>query len=134
LVLRQEDARSQYVLWGWTRLLPGVQMPRTADPTIGSPVLPPDAEGFVGSPAEVAAWYAEILSEGQDAEQADLFTEDVASQAIIDARTAFAEAVDEAGGELTEKYTPGEDEVFAFGTADGGALVIAGLRTTTAVT
>ena len=71
LVLTQEDARSQYKLWFWTSLLPGVQTPSTAHPEAGSPQLAPDAvdlgrafadAGYTGwvRPAQEGEWSAPL--------------------------------------------------------------------------
>lgn len=64
LVLRQESPRSGYALWGWVRLLPGVQMPATASPEAGSEPVPADATTLVATPADVVTQYADVLGNG----------------------------------------------------------------------
>ena len=48
LVMQQTAPREPYRLWGWGRMGAGVQMPATAAPETGSPVLAPDATGLAG--------------------------------------------------------------------------------------
>src|SRR5690606_13959778 len=102
LVLRQEEPRAQYVLWGWARLLPGASMPPTADPSVGSAVLAPDAPDLLVTPGDVIAQYADVLANGDASEYAQSFEPDATREAITTTRESFRTAVENAGGSLTE--------------------------------
>jgi hypothetical protein len=130
LVLRQESAREPYRLWGWARLGPGVQMPATADPTGGSAVLPSDSTDLLVPPAEVLAQYADVLANGDASAFAATYPLDFFRQTIEAARTNMQAAVAPVGT-VAETYVPRPEEIVALGTADGGALVVGGLDTTT---
>lgn len=121
-VLRQEDARSQYKLWGWAELFPGVEMPPTATPDTGSPEVPADAEGLVLSPEQTVAAFAERLG-NPDAENADLFTEDPFTESYRN-RVAEWNTLIEAAGEASASAAPGPHGVAALATVDGGAVVV----------
>jgi hypothetical protein len=127
LVLRQESPRSAYTLWGWARLLPGSQMPPTASPLTGSAPLPPDTAGLVAAPVDVVAQYADVLTNGAASAFAASFASPDAYLAQVELlRSQYATAT-QGSGTLTQTYAPVPDQVFALATADGGALVAAGL-------
>ncbi|WP_309135521.1 hypothetical protein [Cellulomonas sp.] len=135
LVLRQESAREPYKLWGWARLLQNVQMPPTAAPEEGSPELPPDAEGLLVPPGEVGARYADVLTHGDGSEHAASFAPDSFRSTVQETRSALASSLQGAGaGALTETYVPAAEPVVTLGTADGGALVVTEMTTTSTVT
>lgn len=137
LTLVQDDPRSPYRLWGWARLLPGTKMPRTADPVAGSKPLPPDAPGLVLTPEEVVAQYAEVLAQGDVSTFAPSFAPDVFHKQIDTTLAATKTGLMQGLGTaatVTETYQPRPGELYSFSTLDGGALVIAGMTTTTSLT
>lgn len=127
LVLRQESPRAAYTLWGWARLLPGAQMPAMATPAVGSPPLPADAPGLVATPADVAAQYADVLTNGDASAFVGAFATPDPFRAQVEAGRARNRQNESQGGTYTEAYTSVPDQVFAHGTADGGALVVASI-------
>lgn len=130
LVLRQESPRAPYTLWGWTRLLPGAQMPAMATPAIGSPPLAADAPGLVATPADVVTQYADVLANGAaSAFAAGFATPDPFREQIEFGRGQYQAAVANGAGTFTQTYAAVPDQVVAFATADGGALVVAGMTT-----
>jgi len=134
LVLVQEEPRAPYRLWAWSRLLPDRMVPRTFVPEVGSVPVAPDAEGFVLSPAELGEAYAELLDDGEKAEHAKLFGEDVLQERIALVREQYEKIAEQAGGKFTEKYTPQTEQTLAVSTADGGAIVVVPMTTTTRIT
>jgi hypothetical protein len=133
LVLRQESPRAAYTLWGWARLLPGVQMPPTATPAVGSATLPADAPGLVVTPTDVVAQYADVLANGAASAFAATFaTPDPFLARIEEGRARYVAAA-EGSGTFTQTYAPVPDQVFALATADGGALVVAGMTTSSSL-
>ncbi|GAA2727251.1 hypothetical protein [Cellulomonas aerilata] len=130
LVLRQDTPRAAYTLWGWARLLPGAQMPPTATPAVGSAPLAADEPGLVATPTDVVAQYADVLSNGDaSAFAAGFAAPDPYRQQIEAGRARYQGVVAEGTGTFTETYAPVPDQLFAHATADGGALVVAGMTT-----
>jgi len=132
LTLVQESPRAQYRLWSWVRLFPGVSMPATTEPGIGSPPVAPDAEDLAVAPTEVVNQYVDLLTNRDQSPYAAAFTADPLRQGIAQTRDAFVGVVG-ANGSLTETYQPDAAGVQAIGTADGGAIVVATIRTVTTI-
>lgn len=128
LALEQASPRDPYRLWGWGRMLPGVKMPATAAPDVGSPVLAPDATGLLVTPAQALTQYADVLAKGDASAYADTFEPDEFRTAVEQARAATAAAV-KAAGAAHETYTAADAPLVALGTADGGAIVVGSLTT-----
>ncbi|WP_307720314.1 hypothetical protein, partial [Cellulomonas algicola] len=133
LVLQQAAPREQYKLWGWARMAPGVSMPATAEPSTGSAVLAPDAQGLVVTPADALAQYADVLANGAGSAYAATFAPDPFRAAIEAARAAMVAGVESAAS-ATETYTPDAAPVVALATADGGAIVVGQMTTVSTVT
>lgn len=133
LTLVQTAPREPYRLWSWVRLFPGVQMPATAQPTVGSAPLPVDTDALAVAPAEVVARYVDVLTSGDASVHAAGFTADPLRAAIVAQRDGWAAAVT-GNGTLTETYQALPDGPYAIATADGGAIVVGAIQTTTAIT
>lgn len=134
LVLTQDAPREPYRLWAWSRLLPDRQVPRTFVPEVGSVPVELDAEGLVTSPGEVAELYADVLDKGADSAHAKLFGDDVFRERIELVRTQYEKIAKQAGGKFTELYEPAVEDAVAVSTADGGAIVVVPMTTTTKLT
>lgn len=131
LVFQQADARSQYTLWGWVRLLPGVKMPATAAPTIGSQPLAADATGLVATPNDVVAHYADVLLNGDaSAFAAEFAAPDTYRQGIASGREPYAQIANQTKGTFSETYAPVPEQTLVLATADGGALAVSAMTTT----
>ena len=130
LVLQQAAPRSQYLLWGWARLLPGVKMPATAAPAVGSAPLADNATGLVASPKDVVARYSDVLTNGNLSTYAASFASPDSYRARIEtAKGPLIAVASSVGGTFTQSYAPVAGQTFALATADGGALVVAGMST-----
>lgn len=130
LVLRQESPREPYRLWGWARLGPGVQMPATAEPEIGSPTVAPDSTALLVPPQSVLPQYADVLANGDASAYAAMHPQDFFRQTIEAARANMQAAVAPVGT-VAETYVPKADPPVALATADGGAIVVGAIDTTT---
>lgn len=128
LVLQQATARDPYRLWGWARLFPGVSMPATASPGVGSPVLAADASGLLLRPDQVLPAYADVLSNGDASASASQFVADPFRSSVVSAREQLAANVKDVGN-AAETYTPDPAPLTVIGTVDGGALVVGKLTT-----
>ena len=123
LVLRQDDPRAQFKLWGWSRLLPGAQMPATARPEIGSPVVAPDSDALLVSPQDAISQYADVLTKGTKSTYDDDFAKNASRTEINDVRKRNEKAV-KGSGTYEETYTAQDEPVVSLGTIDGGAIVV----------
>lgn len=132
LVLEQATARDPYRLWGWARLFPGVSMPATATPGVGSPVLAADAGGLLVRPDQVLPAYADVLSNGDASASAAQFAPDPFRTSVATARQTLADNVKDVGS-AAETYTPDPAPLTVVGTVDGGALVIGKVTTVSTV-
>ncbi|MPV50308.1 MULTISPECIES: hypothetical protein [unclassified Pseudactinotalea] len=128
LVLTQQEPRDDYSMVGWVRLLPGVSTPTVAASEIGVDPVAPDDPGLLIAPDEVAAAYAETVEKGDKADSADLFADDIYRTALRDEVKAQQKSL-EVAGTVKNKVTA-QDGVAALATADGGAIVYAGLTST----
>lgn len=128
LTLVQDNPRAPYRMWSWVRLFPGVQMPATTQPEIGSTEV---AELSV-PPGEVLERYVDLLTEEDDSEYVEGFVEDPLRSGIAATREAFSDLVGD-NGTLAETYQA-LDDVHAVATADGGAIVVGVVRTVTTIT
>lgn len=133
LTLVQDAPREQYRLWSWARLFPGVEMPATAQPEVGSAPLAVDADSLAVAPADVVAQYVDVLTQGAASPYAATFGTDPLRTGIEGTRAAFAGVVG-TNGTLAETYAPLETGPYAIATADGGAIVVGGFRTLTTIT
>jgi hypothetical protein len=133
LVMQQGAPREPYRLWGWGRMGAAVQMPATAAPETGSPVLAPDATGLLMTPTEALQQYADVLANGDASAFAASFAPDTFRSSIEAARAATAAGV-QAAGTATETYTPEAAPAVTLGTVDGGAIVVGQLTTVSTVT
>lgn len=130
LVLQQATPRGQYTLWGWVRLLPGIKMPATAAPTVGSQPLAADATGLVATPNDVVAHYADVLLNGDASAFIAEFAEpDTYRQGVASGREPYAAIATQTKGTFSETYTPVPDQTFVLATADGGALAVSAMTT-----
>ncbi|WP_337061628.1 hypothetical protein [Kineococcus sp. G2] len=129
VVLRSPSAREPYRVWGTPSLLPGASLPTTGAPADGAAVVAPDEDtNLPMSPRAVAERYADVLLHGDGSEFADLFTADAYRSSVVSSAQEQARALEAAGGSLTQERTLLDDSVVAVRTRDGGALVVAGYR------
>ncbi|NTW41999.1 MAG: hypothetical protein HGA44_19325 [Cellulomonadaceae bacterium] len=133
LTLVQDSPRAQYRLWSWARLFPGVQVPATAKPTIGSPQVAVDSTALVATPTDVLAQYVDVLTSRDASPFAALFAADPLRTAIAAQRDGWAAAVTDKGT-LAETYQALPDGLWSMGTADGGAIVVGSIQTVTTMT
>jgi hypothetical protein len=125
----QAEAREQYKLWGWVRLLPGVTMPQFAEADLGSAAVAPDDESLKETPETVIKQYASVLTVDKDSKYAGNFADDDLRQFFRDYGKLQVDAInkEECKGAFEVAYEPTKDPVKAVRTADGGALVMAAM-------
>lgn len=128
LVLRQDNARDDYTMWGFALQVPGTRSPVINNEQTGNAPVPPDAEGLRLTPQDAAALYLNILTNGQGVDTAGHFADDAFRQQQHESVWATRAQLDEgvAPGEVAtirETFSPVEGEYAGFATADGGAIV-----------
>jgi hypothetical protein len=133
LVLEQKDPRDPYMLWGWTRLLASVEMPAMADPAIGSTPLAPDAKSLLVAPQDVIAEYVDVLTHGDASPSATAFAPDEYRAGLASSLALLQQGLKQVGT-VADAYTVAPNQLIAMSTADGGALVVAGISTVTTAT
>lgn len=134
LTLVQNSPREQFQMWSWVRLFPGVQMPATTQPEVGSATVPLDADTVAVPPAEVMVRYLDVLTNGEASPHAASFVADDPLRAqMAGVRTGYSSLLTDKGS-LTETYQGIESGPYTIATADGGAIVVAGLQTVTSIT
>ncbi|GEL95577.1 hypothetical protein [Cellulomonas composti] len=132
LVLRQDEPRAPYRMWGWARLLPGTQMPPTAPADEGSEVLEPDDDSLSVAPQDVLPQFADLLAKGDGSMYKETFAESAYQTEIEDLRTQASAGIGTAGS-AASTYTPSGDES-ALRTVDGGAIVVGDLTVVSTIT
>jgi hypothetical protein len=132
LILRQDEPRAPYRMWGWSRLMPGAQMPATAPAEDGSPAVPGDDDStLLFSPDDALKMFVSTLKSGDDSEFADDFTASPYQDEITDLHEQAEDSIGEAG-EATESYSPPVLGT-ALQTIDGGAVVAGAFTTTSTI-
>lgn len=131
--LQQADARAPYATWGWALQHGGVDMPKVAAAETGSGAVAPDASDLLLAPADALALYAAVLSNGDGADPEDKVAPDPFQQlmhgGIQEERAKLnANVPPDSLATVHEDYAVFPDEMAALRTADGGAIVIASMR------
>ncbi|WP_432499238.1 hypothetical protein [Kineococcus gypseus] len=129
VVLRSAGAREPYRVWGTPSLLPGASLPTTGAPADGAAVVAPDeGTNLPMTPQQVAEGYADVLLRGDASEDAAGFAPDAYRDGVLASVQQQTRALEASGGSLTQERTLLPDPVLAVRTRDGGALVVAGYR------
>ncbi|MCL2802396.1 MAG: hypothetical protein FWD29_00355 [Micrococcales bacterium] len=131
--LTQGEARANYKMVAWARMLPGSELPAAAQATVGSPVVKSDeATGLKMSPAAALASYAKAKDDpaGEEAANFNTALEDDKAKdtdpvrALWTAtRKAYADAAGQMSGAVKVLSQPVDGSIMALRTADSGALV-----------
>ena len=132
LTLVQESPRAPYALVDWARLFPGVAMPPTAQPGVGSAPVDADSSALSVRPEDVLAHYVDLLTNGAASPFAAAFTADPLRDRIAQQRAGWTTAVGDRGS-VAETYEVLDGGPFSMATADGGAIVVGSLRTVTTI-
>ncbi|MEW1956189.1 hypothetical protein [Kineococcus sp. NPDC059986] len=126
VVLRTDSARDPYTVWATPTLLPGASLPTLAAPADGVAVVAPDeSTNLPASPADLAARYGDVLTNGATSRYSDQFGADAYRSGVESATAAETASLQAAGGTFTQERTVLPDGVLAVRTRDGGALVVA---------
>lgn len=122
LVLRQDDPRADYKLWGWARLMPGSQMPPTATAEVGSEPLPADDTSLLLTPTDALTQFMDVAANGSASQYAASFAASPLVQEMADLRAEARSGIGTAGTAATS-YVMDPAPATALRTVDGGAIV-----------
>ncbi|TFC23700.1 hypothetical protein [Cryobacterium glucosi] len=134
VVLRQESARASYLVEYAVQLEPSAKIPDLAPATIGAPIIAPDSKLMLLPPDQVAAAYADILSNGEASPSLALFDATGDSfRTQIDANKADKKAKlpTTASIEFGAKASTGP--TIALATNDSGSIVAVSIEETETV-
>lgn len=131
MLLTQAGPREGYKLSAYAPMLPTATLPLAEPLRVGVP-LPDLAEAgeLMMSPADAAAAYADLLSKGTASEFAASFAEDSFRTQVVTSQDAERAALTvTCAGCFTyaASHAVRPEQVWAFGTQDGGALVMAAM-------
>ncbi|WP_235984912.1 hypothetical protein [Actinomyces trachealis] len=126
LALTQEDARSDYQLWGWVQVFGGATFPKTATAASGSKQITADDASLAATPQAVLDAYVDALNNPQGTNGTAFADDQLRQQVARDRATDVS-----AAGEVTVQAAAGSDGFQGLATSDGGAVVITTLTVTT---
>ncbi len=131
MLLTQADVRAPYMLTAYTEMSGGTTLPLTAPIRDGVAVRAgEDSEGLALSPVEAVQGYADVLTKGSASPSAATFAESAFTQDMIkvqdDARKVLTVDCEGCFG-YEATHSPQADQLWAFSTQDGGALVMAAM-------
>ncbi|HXH35334.1 MAG TPA: hypothetical protein VNJ54_13145 [Plantibacter sp.] len=124
LVMTQEDPRSNYQVVYAEKLLEGARLENVAPATIGAASVPPDSKLLVLAPEQIAAAYADIITNGDASTFAGLFDAEgdvFRTQVAADRATKAANLPTTASIAFSAAAGTGPDVALA--TNDSGAIV-----------
>jgi hypothetical protein len=125
LVLKQDDARSNYRLWGVVRLFQGASLPKFAVPSIGSQAGTGEDKGLMATPSDAVARYADVLQNGEKSRYASDFADDYFRQALTQLTATVQEGMVRNNGSQQQTFAASPDQISIMRSADGGDLVVA---------
>lgn len=124
LVMTQQDPRSNYQVVYAEKLLEGARLENVAPATIGAASVPPDSKLLVMPPEEIAAAYADIITNGDASAFAGMFDAEgdvFRTQVAADRATKAASLPTTASIAFSAAAGTGPDVALA--TNDSGAIV-----------
>lgn len=127
LIFQQETPRSSFKLMFQLYLQAGVQLPEVAASQTGAPVISVNSELTVMAPQSVPGAYADIITEGSDAEQYEAFEGEPdelrSSLGYTYKQERYVENDDYELIDFDFLNAEGSSPVIAMSTNDGGAIV-----------
>lgn len=125
MVMNQENARSNYKLWGVVRLFEGAKLPKFAIPSIGADMGFPDDSGLAAKPQAVVDEYADVLQKGKQSKYASQFSDDHFRQDLDKLSETVAQGMERNKGTQTQTFAPVKGQIQVMRSSDGGDLVVA---------
>lgn len=124
VVLVQASPRENYHVEYAVRLEPQAEIPEVAPATIGAAQLPPDSAFLLLPPNQLAAAYADIITNGDNSEFAPLFSGDADTlRGVIAADREAKKGALPTTASIEFSVAAGSGPALALATNDSGALV-----------
>ncbi|PPF46133.1 hypothetical protein C5B85_05710 [Pseudoclavibacter sp. AY1F1] len=125
IMLTQSNARDAYKVASIVQLTPDVTLPEAAPAEIGAPGIDGLEQPLVVAPEELAAAYADVISNGDGSQYAALFSPDGDSlrTQIAEARATVSGEIDANAARIEFQTRASDDPPFGVQTLDGGAIV-----------
>ncbi|PPF37525.1 hypothetical protein [Pseudoclavibacter sp. AY1H1] len=125
MMLTQSTARDAYKVASIVQLTPDVTLPEAAPVEIGAPGIDGLAQPLVIAPEELAAAYADVISNGDGSQFAALFSPegDSLRTQIADARATVSGEIDANAARIEFQTRASDDPPFGVQTLDGGAII-----------
>lgn len=123
LVLRQDNARSNYKLWYTIQLLSGALIPSSAAAEVGAIPVDKEAKYLAVSPVSIPRAYGDVIDNMTASKFAPIF--DLSDDVYYNEASSYQEkqTVSLKNGKITFKHTLGNKEPMGLATMDGGALI-----------
>ncbi|MGO4691884.1 hypothetical protein [Glaciibacter sp. 2TAF33] len=135
ILLRQESARSNYLIEYAVQLEAAAKVPGVAPATIGAPIIPPDSNFLLMAPDKVAAAYADVLMQGEASPSYSMFQVDgdtFRTQVGVDKKNEKKAALPTTAS-IEFATSAGSGKTTALATNDSGAIVAVSLTETETV-
>ncbi|WP_424465936.1 hypothetical protein [Pseudoclavibacter helvolus] len=125
IMLTQSNARDTYKVASIVQLTPDVTLPEAAPAEIGAPGIDALEQPLVIAPDELAAAYADVITNGDGSQFAALFSPDGDSlrTQIADARATVSGEIDANAAKIEFQTRQTDDPPFGVQTLDGGAII-----------
>lgn len=129
MVYTQAEARSDYKLWSYLTLFPGITVPMFPAAEVGTTEVTDVDESLQMTPTKALEEYAALLKSASKDNKAKFDLEkDTFYTSIADRRSTLKEAAEQIEGTYKETFKVGKNWK-ALRTLDGGALVVGTIET-----
>lgn len=129
---KQGSARSDYRMWSWVSLLPGVTLPQFASTDTGTEQVAEDDDKTLRmSPRKALSAYADVIAEDDGSKFAGRFDDDEFRKLLRkqEKQQTSADGWEDAEGKYSfSAAEDGDAGVEAMRTVDGGAIVMGAVR------
>lgn len=132
LALTQADAKQQYALTNWAKLLPKQSFPATMKLETGGAPISPDSTDYVVNPNEVVSEYAKMLSGSESKLNADNLADSPVTTRLNSDKSDLQSQMEDAG-DVSVTYEAADTPVVTIALADGSALVMGAILVTTQI-
>ncbi|HYI33955.1 MAG TPA: hypothetical protein VEX88_10885 [Glaciibacter sp.] len=135
VILRQESPRENYLVEYAVQLEPAAEVPPLAPAVIGAPPIAPDSPFLTMAPADIAAAYADILTQGEASPSFAAFEAEgdtFRTQVGLEYRNAKKAALPTTAS-IEFATVPGDGKIVSLATNDSGAIVAVSIRETETV-
>ncbi len=125
LVMVQDNAHSNYKLWGVARLFQGAKLPKFPVTSIGAQMGTAKDTGLVATPQQAVTQYADVLQNGSSSPYASKFADDYFRQELTKLSQTVQEGMERNAGTQQQTFEAVNGQIKVMRSSDGGDLVVA---------